>query len=974
MPGGVWSIPFNEGASLSGQLGPARACGAVFGRDGEIRTLSGRVAAARAGHSGIVVLTGPLGIGKSSLIQAFLDGSGDRAGGGTGGGLGGMTALHGVCGADTGTAPYDGARALLRPLGLTGESAARHPLLRGAARRALPALMSRADRRPFAFDADYPVLQGLYSLVAHLAAHHPLALVLDDAHLCDEHTLRWFDFLLRRADGLPLLLVLARSTETEPVDGTPWAGFAAHPSCTTVPLRPLSPAAVGEMARRAFGCPVAPSFAARVADACGGNPGNASRLLTELRRAGVRPDDEGARQAGELGGRLIALSIRDLFDRKPGWVEAVATAMAVLGEDLPDHVAALAGVSAVQVEDAVCVLRQAEVLAPGRTDLAGDEIRAAVLESLGPGQLDRLRTRAALLLSDAGRPAEEVAGHLLDVPGTPRPWMASLLRDAAAAAEHRGACSTAARYLHRVLDATPADDTLRLRLAGLVAHTDPEAAIDLLADALDRAPDLRTRAAAAVQYTTTCLAAGRVVARGDGPTEVLAELRSGTHLQEPALALESALLLTGSAARTNTTARPGRERTPEPLPAHTGAVRALVTALYDGSREEASTHARRVLDAPGPRTSWPVLASCTVLALADEVTEALATLNDAVAQAQAQAQESETSWALALALSTRGLVLYGTGAIPESMADARAALAAAGRAAPHPALPRLALAAALIDRGEAARAEDLVAAITPPSPTGPVIDQQLHLMVRARARRALGDREGALRLLLAAGRAQRESGLANPVFAPWWAEACHTLAALHRPEEARAHAEYGGELAERWGTAHALGTAALARGAVTPGRAGIELLTEAAATLSASPARTEHARAEFELGRRLLAHGDQAKARPHLRSAADLAHTCGALSLAHRARRRLIAAGGRMPERTGAREDLLTAAERKVVTLVLDGASNREIAQSLCVTLRTVETHLTSVYRKLGVSRRAALATTLRAPATVPVRTPAWSG
>ncbi|WP_405713910.1 AAA family ATPase [Streptomyces xanthophaeus] len=959
---------------MSGQPGSSCNSGALFGRDGEMRTIFGRAVAACAGHSGIVVLTGPLGIGKSSLVQAFFDGSGGLDGGGIGGAPS-MTALQGVCRRDNATTPYGGVRALLHPLGLTGESAARHPLMRGAARRALPALMPGADRRPFAFDTDYPVFQGLFSLIAQLADHHPLALVLDDAHLCDEHTLRWLDFLLRRADGLPLLLVLARSTETEPVDGTPWSGFAAHPSYTTVPLRPLSPAAVGEMARQAFARPVAPSFVARVADVCGGNPGNASRLLAELRRAGVRPDHEGARQAAALGGRLIALSIRTLFERKPGWVEAVATAMAVLGEDLPDQIAALAGVSAVQVEDALSVLRQAEVLAPGRTCFASDEIRTAVLEPLGPSHLARLRVRAALLLSDAGRPAEEVAGHLLAVPGAPRPWMASMLRDAAVAAEGRGAPGTAARYLRRVLEAAPEDDTLRLRLAGLVAHTDPDAAITLLRDALDRAPDLRTRAAAAVQYTTACLAAGRGLPRGHGPREVLAELRTGTGVQEPALALESALLLMGSADRTVITAPPGRTDHTEPLSAHTDAVRALVTALYDSSRESASTHARRVLDAPGPRNSWPVLASCTVLALADETTKALATLNDAVAEAQAQAQDPDTGWTYALAHSARALVLYGTGAIPTSMDDARAALAAAGRAAAHLALPRLVLAAALSDRGEAARAEDLIAGITTlPSPAGPVIDQQLYLMVRARARRELGDGEGALRLLLAAGRAQQEAGLANPVFAPWWAEACHTLASLRRPQKARAHAEYGGELAERWGTAHALGIAALARGVITPGRAGIELLAEAADTLAASPARTEQARADLELGRRLLTRGDHAKARPHLRSAADLAHVCGALSLAHSARRLLIAAGGRMPELTGSREDLLTGAERKVVGLVLDGASNREIAQSLCVTLRTVETHLTSAYRKLGVSRRAALAAALRAPAVVAARPPAWSG
>ncbi|MFJ8233352.1 AAA family ATPase [Streptomyces sp. NPDC094448] len=942
------------------QLVPSHASTIVFGRDSEIHTLSIRAAAARAGRSGVVILAGPLGMGKSSLIRAFLHESVPRGSAAADSGTRGMTVLHGTSGTGTATAPYDGVRALLRPLGLTGESAPRHPLLYGTARPALPALLPGPDHRPFTFDTDYPVLQGLYSLITRLAARRPVLLALDDAHLTDEHTLRWFDFLLRRADGLPLLLVLARSTETGPADGA-WSGFAAHPSCTTVPLNPLNPAAVAEMVRHAFGRPVAPSFAARVADACGGNPGQVSRLLTELRRAGVRPDREGARQAAERGRRLLVLSLRTLFERNPGWVESVATAIAVLGEDLPDHVAALAGVSAVQMADAVRILRQAEVLTPGRTDFAGGEIRAAVLEPLGPGDLAQLHARAALLLSDAGRPAEEVAGHLLAVPGALRPWMASLLRDAAASAEGRGARGTAVRCLRRVLEAVPEDHALRLRLAGLIAHTDPDAAVDLLRDTLDHTPDLRTRAVAAVQYTTTCLAAGRGVPQDHGLAEILAELRTGTGLRDLAPALESALLLLGRADRTATGAAPrATARPPEPLPAPMDAVRALVTAFYEGSREASDTYARRVLDAPGPRTSWPVLASCTVLALADETTEALTTLNHAVAEAEAG--EPGTGRTRALAHSARALVLYGTGAITESMADARAALDAAGRTTAHLTLPRLVLAAALSDRGEAALAQNLVGMISPASPVGPVIDQQLSLMVRARARRALGDHERALHLLLAAGRAQRETGLANPVFAPWWAEACHTLAALRRPREAHAHAEYGDELAKRWGTARALGIAALARGVITPGRPGIELLTEAAGILAASPARVEHTRAAYELGRRLLADGDQAAARPHLRFAADLAHACGALSLAHRARRLLIAAGGRMPELTGAREDLLTGAERKVVGLVLDGAGNREIAQSLCVELRTVETHLTSVYRKLGVSRRTALATTLRDP------------
>ncbi|CAM5395260.1 hypothetical protein SALBM135S_01063 [Streptomyces alboniger] len=85
------------------------------------------------------------------------------------------------------------------------------------------------------------------------------------------------------------------------------------------------------------------------------------------------------------------------------------------------------------------------------------------------------------------------------------------------------------------------------------------------------------------------------------------------------------------------------------------------------------------------------------------------------------------------------------------------------------------------------------------------------------------------------------------------------------------------------------------------------------------------------------------------------------MALARRAREDLIAAGGRMREITTSALDMLTGTERTVAGLVASGAGNREVAQSLFVTVRTVELHLTSVYRKLGLTRRADLTEALRA-------------
>jgi DNA-binding NarL/FixJ family response regulator len=86
--------------------------------------------------------------------------------------------------------------------------------------------------------------------------------------------------------------------------------------------------------------------------------------------------------------------------------------------------------------------------------------------------------------------------------------------------------------------------------------------------------------------------------------------------------------------------------------------------------------------------------------------------------------------------------------------------------------------------------------------------------------------------------------------------------------------------------------------------------------------------------------------------------------LARRARAELLAAGARPRRSACSGVDALTAAERRVATLAADGCGNREIAQQLFVTRRTVETHLTHTFQKLGVATRAELAQVMAAATT----------
>ena len=111
------------------------------------------------------------------------------------------------------------------------------------------------------------------------------------------------------------------------------------------------------------------------------------------------------------------------------------------------------------------------------------------------------------------------------------------------------------------------------------------------------------------------------------------------------------------------------------------------------------------------------------------------------------------------------------------------------------------------------------------------------------------------------------------------------------------------------------------------------------------------------------AHRSCSAAREHLRQAVELATICGATPLAARAEKELLATGARPRRVALSGVASLTPSERRVAEMAAQGPTNREIAQALFVTQRTVEVHLTSIYRKLGISSRSQLAAALAKPA-----------
>ena len=159
-----------------------------------------------------------------------------------------------------------------------------------------------------------------------------------------------------------------------------------------------------------------------------------------------------------------------------------------------------------------------------------------------------------------------------------------------------------------------------------------------------------------------------------------------------------------------------------------------------------------------------------------------------------------------------------------------------------------------------------------------------------------------------------------------------------------------------------LGIHARVRGLLAGGSAGRELLEEAVRHHTGSPARLELAYSLAELGAAERRAGDRTRAIETLDRAAEQARSCGATRLLRRVQEELAVAGapGRREVATGV--ESLTAGELRVARMAAAGQTNREVAESLYLSAKTVENHLGRVYAKLGITSRTALPEALSDP------------
>jgi ATP/maltotriose-dependent transcriptional regulator MalT len=294
-------------------------------------------------------------------------------------------------------------------------------------------------------------------------------------------------------------------------------------------------------------------------------------------------------------------------------------------------------------------------------------------------------------------------------------------------------------------------------------------------------------------------------------------------------------------------------------------------------------------------------------------------------------------------------VTYRQGALREAIAETHLILDHSPRPSNAAALSTALLVDAYLMSGDVAAASSLVERLPAPAAIGPWARAAL-LGSRARTLAALGKPQAALDELLALGRHMHDERIDNPGVLPWRFLAAQAYDTLGETAAARSMLEEEVALAERWGTPLCHGISLLGVG-MLDGPGSRETLRAAVARLEQSRAPLALATACVFLGRAQLAGGDEQAARDCAQRGFDLASRRGADQVAELARSLLNDTGVRL-RRARAGGPSLTPSERRVAAMAVEGLSNKEIAQSLVVTQRTVEIHLSRVYRKLGIAAR----------------------
>jgi DNA-binding CsgD family transcriptional regulator len=839
-------------------------------------------------------------------------------------------------------------------------AAERDRLFDDAAAAALPVFEQVESGLRGESDVSFAALHGLYWLTVNLAGEGPLLLTVDDLHWCDRQSLRFLAYLARRLEGTGVVLAGGLRTAEPGTDPVMIGELASAFGATRLHPGLLGEASVAQLVRLRLNAEPDPTFTAACRVATGGNPLLLGQLLTSLESDGVRPEARQANAVREIGPRAVSRTVLLRLQRLPDEAAAVAQAVAVLGDgaQLP-LIAALAGLDEHVVADATAALARAHVLRPEPPlRFVHPLVRDAVYHDLAPAEREVRHAEAARLLIEAQAPAEAVATHLLTCAPRGHGWVVDILGEAAASARSRGAADSAAAYLERALAEPPParQRTMVLRELGIAETlTSGPAAADHLREAWERLDDPRQRAQTAVTLARTLVFTApteeamafvrRAVA--ETPPELVDERQALQAIELMAIPLGAP---DQEAVKTLESARiEGQGPGAKMLAAAASLARALTGAPADACVQLANEAlADGVLVEADPGLLPTAAGWVLVMADRDEALGAWENL-------RAHAHRRGSLFGFLGANLWSGAASLWRGELPEAenrllaaLEDARAwgLLRSGGFYGPAFGFTG----AVRILRGDLEGAREQL------DPAGG--DERLahgsRLTLASRVELLLAEGRHEEALAAADELAERCGPIVNPGWAPWRSLKARALDGLGRSDESLALATEELAHAESFGSPSVAGRAKRVLGTLERER-GVERLREAVELLEQSTARLELAIALCALGAAWRRQRRPTEARGPLRRALELADRCDAAPLAEQARSELYAAGGR-PRRTALSGlESLTASERRVADLAAEGRTNKQIAQALYVTPKTVELHLSNTYRKLDIGSRGEL-------------------
>jgi DNA-binding CsgD family transcriptional regulator len=852
-----------------------------------------------------------------------------------------------------------------RVLGASPEE--RERLFAGAARLAAP-LFEVGSKQALYEGHPFSLLHGLYWLCANLSDEGPLLLTVDHAELADVPSLRFLFHLVQRLADLPMAVVLGTSYPRPAPQLALLEEIAQEPTTIALELPPLTPAAVADAIRQWLHPDADDDFCRACFEATGGNPLLLWELARDLSAGGVGGRAADAPRVRESAPSAIATAVlRRLEPLGPEALE-LARAVAVLGDGAEiDHAARLAHLDLAEVWRLADQLVRVDVLkADDRLTFAHPIVRRALHAERSAGERADAHLEAARILFDDGLPAERVAEQLLDARPGGGGWVVDVLMEAGRRARASGSTSVAARYLRRALEelSSPEEGAhILLELGHLEASTGDPRGLERLSQAMTLLDYPRLLAGAALSMGRLLYARGQPAeaatafrrgaeALGDADERLLSQLRSG-YTTAMRLANPASGELSDAASVADRDGGSAEERLLLAQAAFFAALRGERREAVRGTAMRAFGHGDLLREETPNGIGY--YHAATALILAEELMAAEFALTAAIEEASGRG----AVLGLATARYLRSLAILRRGRVEEAAADARQALAGeveGWRLGPPAA--RAALAESLIQRGELEAAASQLRDDVEGGEEGG-LPFPLFLSARGQLSLLRHAAERALDEFLECGRRLVEIGAGNCAFVGWRSGAALASSALGDRSGARRLAEEELRIAREAETPGALGRAMTGLGRVLGGEEGRGLLGEAVEILGGAQTVLFRAEALVQYGASVRRAGQRRAARESLAAGLDLAERLGARELAGRAREELLAAGAR-PRRTALRGvESLTPREKKVAELAAQGLSNRETADALFVTIKTVEWHLRHAYRKLGVSSRRELGAAL---------------